>query len=414
MNKHDDELPLAKDASGNWVHIEDPHVKRGLACGCFCPKCNARMIANLGQIKRPYFSHYPGTECHGAYMTILHKLAEEIIAREKMVMGPLYKSILPERIVFEEVEIEERKDRPDLQPDIVGITKDGQRWHIEIKNTSEVNDDKERKIRESNITCLEIDVSSQIADENTLRDFLINSKENRRWINNPIYDKIIEEREKGKKAAEQEKIRKEEAEIERKLSSIDKSKYDIRDEYDCRSCEHYEYGLCVYQDKSLHRHGRPTIIICNKEKRIRDEEEKANREQHVVPFSTSDNSKKEVQPYFAFNVKGLSLREICDRIKEDKNIRIKGFDVLWVEKINIRSCNDGIVFLCKCNDRVFPYKVVAVWFENERPKYKLISSSQEKDYNSALRIYNLALSATIKVEIIDQDNICDKNYQVVF
>ena len=57
-------------------------------------------------------------------MTALHKLAEQIIEEEKSVMVPAYKEICQQKISFEKVEIEQRVERKDLQPDIVGITAD--------------------------------------------------------------------------------------------------------------------------------------------------------------------------------------------------------------------------------------------------------------------------------------------------
>ena len=198
MNKHNEELSYAIDKSRNLVHINSiPTERRGKKCGCICPKCKAGLYAKLGSGelngRKPHFAHEPNSDCHGAGMTILHMLAEQIIAEEKVVMAPSYKCIPPEKLHFIEVEKEERVDRPDLQPDIVGITEDGQRWHIEIKNTNEIKENKKVKLLESRITCLEIDISDQIEDKDKLKDFLINSTESREWINNPIYDKRIEE-----------------------------------------------------------------------------------------------------------------------------------------------------------------------------------------------------------------------------
>ena len=133
-----------------------------------------------------------------------------------------------------------------------------------------------------------------------------------------------------------------------------------------------------------------------------------------IPFSTLENSKTEVRPYFDFSIKGLSLREICNKIEVEESVTIEGCDVNAVEKIDVRSCNDGIVFFCKCNDRVYPYKVVAAWLENERLKYNIIANRKGKDYNNALELYNLALLSTIEVESIDQDNIRDRNKLGVF
>ena len=241
MNKHNEELLFAIDASGNFVSIENiSPERRGKKCGCICPKCKAILYAKLGSGelhgRKPHFAHESGSDCHGAGMTIL-------------LSNLLYEGrcIPPEKLHFKEVEIEKRADRPDLQPDIVGITEDGLRFHIEIKNTSKIKENKKAKLLESNFTCLEIDVSEQIQDKDKLRDFLLNSTESREWINNPIYDKRIEEirnKENAEKKKRIEELRKkEEAELKRKLLPYDEAKYDFRDGSYCRSkCECYNYG----------------------------------------------------------------------------------------------------------------------------------------------------------------------------
>lgn len=104
-------------------------------------------------------------------------------------MAPAYKDIDKQKMEFEKVEIEQRVERKDLQPDIVGVTSDGLRWCIEIRNTHEVDEAKRKKIIESNITCLEIDVRGQELEN--LKSFLLESARNRKWINNPIYDSQI-------------------------------------------------------------------------------------------------------------------------------------------------------------------------------------------------------------------------------
>ncbi|MBR1448371.1 MAG: hypothetical protein IJ588_06475 [Prevotella sp.] len=116
-------------------------------------------------------------------------MAEQIIEEEKLIMAPAYKDIDKQKLEFEKVEIEQRVERKDLQPDIVGVTSDGLRWCIEIRNTHEVDEAKRKKIIESSITCLEIDVRGQELEN--LKSFLLESARNRKWINNPIYDSQI-------------------------------------------------------------------------------------------------------------------------------------------------------------------------------------------------------------------------------
>ena len=193
-NQKDPKLTYALDALGKMIYIGNVDVeKRGLSCNCRCPKCNEPLEAKLGYEggRQAHFAHTKGSDCHGSYMTALHKLAEQIIEEEKAVMAPAYKEIGRQRLSFVQVEVEQRVERKDLQPDIVGITADGLRWAIEIRNTHEVKETKTAKLVESNITCLEIDVREQKLED--LKSFILESAENREWINNPNYDAQIDE-----------------------------------------------------------------------------------------------------------------------------------------------------------------------------------------------------------------------------
>jgi hypothetical protein len=189
-NQKDPPLTYALNALGKMVCIDS--VKRGLACHCYCPKCNALLEAKLGYGGHiAHFAHSKESVCHGAYMSALHKLAEQIIEEDKVVMAPAYMSFDKRKLIFSEVEVEKRNDRKDLQPDVVGITEDSLRWMIEIRNTNEIDEAKKAKIIESNFTCLEIDVREQTLEN--LKTFILESAENREWINNPNYDTQIVE-----------------------------------------------------------------------------------------------------------------------------------------------------------------------------------------------------------------------------
>ena len=189
-NQKEPKLTYALDTFGKMVYIGN--VERGLSCNCRCPKCNERLVAKLGNgCRQAHFAHSKDSDCHGSYMTALHTLAEQIIEVEKAVMAPAYKEIGRQRLSFTQVEVEQRVERKDLQPDIVGVTEDGLRWIIEIRNTHEVDESKKAKLIESNITCLEIDVREQTLEN--LKSFILESEEKREWINNPIYDAQIVE-----------------------------------------------------------------------------------------------------------------------------------------------------------------------------------------------------------------------------
>ena len=185
-------IPYALNSKEELVSISSIKASalRGLACNCRCPKCKEPLEARIGKgIRTPYFAHSKHSNCHGAMMTILHMRSIDLIEKNKTIMVPEYYTISPRKLDFIKVEVEKREDRNDMQPDIVGITDDGKRWAIEIRNTHEVGKEKRIKIIESRIACLEIDVRKQSVE--TLEDFLFNQTDCREWINNPYDDELL-------------------------------------------------------------------------------------------------------------------------------------------------------------------------------------------------------------------------------
>lgn len=190
-------LPYALNKDNKLVYIKD--VRNGLACECVCPCCKEPLIArNKGKTRIPHFAHVGGCDCPGYYETTLHILSKEIIKTEKAIMLPAYKILEFQRIEFEEVEVEERKDCSNLQPDCVGITKEGLRIHIEFFVTHQIDDYKKSKIKERSINCIEINIPRDFPlDEKQLKEFLLFSHESREWINYPYGDQLCSEQQKG-------------------------------------------------------------------------------------------------------------------------------------------------------------------------------------------------------------------------
>ena len=282
-------LTYALNALGHMVNILD--VEKGLACNCRCPKCNEKLVAKLGQGGRqPHFAHQKDSECQGSYMSALHIMAEQIIFENKSVMAPTYKSISSKTLTFTKVEVEKRVDRKDLQPDIVGETEDGLRWVIEIKNTHEVDKAKIRKIRESNITCFEIDVSKQTLEK--LKSFLLESTESREWINNPNYDQLYPEIQEVITPSinyNNITVRNLEKSIEEYLK--DKN-YSVRPINECLSLCNYRpfWGNCIYK-LGVDKYNNELYVVCNKMKRLKDEME-------YLDISHNDASIDEAPPTY--------------------------------------------------------------------------------------------------------------------
>lgn len=186
----------AQDANGLMVHVDD--VPNGLKCGCSCPNCKERLQARHGDVRAHGFAHHSdnrGANLKICYMVILYKLAEQIIQQEKIIHAPSYYGIFREQdIKFTEVIVDSHFEREDKQPDVIATTADGQQYLIEF--TFDYKVQHKGKIDYQNLNCLEIDLSNQTLE--TLRDFLLTSAENRKWLNNQqcfenieaVYDEV--------------------------------------------------------------------------------------------------------------------------------------------------------------------------------------------------------------------------------
>lgn len=84
-------LFVARDAAGVTRFIGD--VARGAACGCFCPVCNAALVAKQGEALDWHFAHEAGTErpeCRAGAMNLLRRLAVEELGKRGLVLLPAY------------------------------------------------------------------------------------------------------------------------------------------------------------------------------------------------------------------------------------------------------------------------------------------------------------------------------------
>ena len=355
-------LTYALDSSlKKLVYVED--VPNGLACNCFCPQCKEKLIARNGKdnVRQKHFAHRGDVNCNGAVMTALHLLSEQILTEEKCVMAPAYKEISASKLFFIDVEIERRNDRSDLQPDVVGVMEDGSRWLIEIKNTHEVNNDKRKKIAESNLCCLEIDVSEQELDKDSLRAFLVDSCECREWINNPIYESQIADT----------KL----ANIHDVLNEIDfadyqnNCQYDVIPSADCGLfCGLSPFGgKCIYKEREI-LHKGIDYVICNKERYSRDR--KFHMPNYIQKESTQINLRVK-DPSIKPSLSGslpfepfITLNEYFSQLKSMNYYETQSGDkseILKIEKIG-----EKVLLLYKDNNfRTFcPFHIAIITTNN--------------------------------------------------
>ena len=180
-------------------------VEKGLACNCYCPNCNSKLIARKGDVRNPHFSHYKNNDCGWNGESVIHKISKEIISKSKILQLPRliwdYKTNI---VIYEKTEIpiynvrlEERIGN--IIPDII-IETQGREVLVEIKVTHGVDYDKTQKIKNLNLPTIEIDISRIIRTSFFDRDYFLKSYKfaealtddstNRYWIYNPEKKRI--------------------------------------------------------------------------------------------------------------------------------------------------------------------------------------------------------------------------------
>lgn len=178
-------IPLTMALNKDNVLVEIDSVPNGKNCGCRCPYCKTSLIArNGGNIREHHFAHENDADCGHAVESALHKLAKEVIEKEKSVCLPsYYKEGFPTGFVtLHDVKVEEYDNQLKIIPDVEGLLYTGERLLIEILNTHEVDDKKRDIIISNNLKCIEIDVKSVPLDRTKMTEYLCHSFENRYWI----------------------------------------------------------------------------------------------------------------------------------------------------------------------------------------------------------------------------------------
>ena len=196
---------------GQLKHISE--VANGLKCHCVCPACNEKLMArNNGQKRIHHFAHYKSAECRYGVQTSIHIAAKQILEKSNRIKVPAvdafinteiekdgfdefishgeFHNISSEKYVqIESVVLEKRLHR--YIPDVV-IQSGNKRLIIEIAVTHFVGRQKLQKIKTSEISALEIDLSSIQNDFNLneLEPLLIDNIGNKTWLHNQFaFDK---------------------------------------------------------------------------------------------------------------------------------------------------------------------------------------------------------------------------------
>lgn len=198
MATHSKLIYALKD--GNIVSTDA--VPSGKDRGCVCPACGDALVARKGEKRMHHFAHYTNTHCEYGYESSLHLAAKDILLHsKKMVIPPVYVEfpqsgkltqwVSKEReISVTRVELEKRFD--DIIPDIVVYSGD-KYFFIEIYVTHPIDDEKLKKLKNKNISTIEIDLSKEKRDISVeeLSDILLNSNSQKSWKYNAYSNEIF-------------------------------------------------------------------------------------------------------------------------------------------------------------------------------------------------------------------------------
>jgi len=159
-------LEYGCDLNGNLIHISN--ARKGLKCGLYCPACKKQLIAKKGDLMQHHFAHYKAAECKYAFETSIHLLAKEIIAEDGEIFTPelallpdhwnMYNYILLKSQYFRIGNIIVEPHLGNIRPDLI-VYIDSHPLLIEVCVTHKVDADKLKKIKEHNLSAIEINLS---------------------------------------------------------------------------------------------------------------------------------------------------------------------------------------------------------------------------------------------------------------
>lgn len=212
----DIKLPFGVREDGSITHISEiTEYEKGMRCNCTCPQCGQDLIARIGKVRTPHFAH-KNQECKYATETAIHKFAKEVLKRNMKIALPKLEIIYNEEnfkiieslnnglenidrrnlksikitdefvLKFDNIKLE--KHVGSIIPDVV-VYKNGTPLIIEIAITHFIDAAKKDKIRNLNISTIEInlnldDLEYSNFDRNKVESIIINKIDNKTWIYN--------------------------------------------------------------------------------------------------------------------------------------------------------------------------------------------------------------------------------------
>ena len=187
--------------NGEIISISD--VESGLKCGCICPACGERLVAKKGSKMMHHFAHHAGHNCEYGYESSLHLAAKYILSKAKRITLPPVYVVFPDSykkdelvceakgIEIEKVELEKRFG--DVIPDVV-VYAGGKQFFVEIFVTHRIDEEKLKKLRQADISTIEIDLSKKdsITSMEELTELLLLDSDKKKWKYNSLANKYLE------------------------------------------------------------------------------------------------------------------------------------------------------------------------------------------------------------------------------
>lgn len=155
-------LVFGKAHDGTWKHVDE--VPNGKGSGCTCPKCGRPLVAKNHCVEKTnHFAHAPGGDCGYQGESLLHRVAKEIIRKERRVTLPALvlnegwfdglTLVATDTIDFDQVVIERAQER--IRPDVTAM-KGTRTLFIEIAVTHAVDTAKRERLRQIGTAAIEI------------------------------------------------------------------------------------------------------------------------------------------------------------------------------------------------------------------------------------------------------------------
>ena len=254
---------------GVVIHIKN--AERGLKCGCTCPACGEPLVAKKGKKMMHHFSHHAAHYCEYGYESSLHLAAKEILSHAKRMTLPAVYVSFPNsnrekemvhgtmEIQIDRVELERRFG--DVIPDVV-IYAGGKQFFVEVYVTHCIDDEKLAKLKEADISTIEIDLSKKngITSVEELEEILLSESEEKQWKYNSESKQYLDSL---YKAADKKDIS-----YLRRIAHVENCPIEIQcrsDQpytlyQDCRNCQ---YCLSYNYDDGILCLGRRSILTAN-------------------------------------------------------------------------------------------------------------------------------------------------------